>query len=422
MSNSASTVSQRLLGCPDCDLVLEAAHVDSHHIATCPRCGALLFKGRGHRLERAVALQLAALILFVVANAFPFITFRMEGLEQLSHLATGIFEFYQRGLWPLAVVVAMATIVFPLIKILGSLYVLLPLRSGRVLPFSTKVFRTVEALRPWAMMEVFLLGVIVAYVKLVDFASIDLGPALFAFAALIIIVTAADAVIEPREVWNGLGPASGPAQVSGRQGSGARSIPRHNLCHICHYLDLSADPPHACPRCGAAMHHRKPNSLTRSLALVVTAAVLYVPANVFPVMTVVSFGKGEADTILSGVKAFIAADMWPLAVLVFFASVTVPVLKLLGLTYLIASVKLGWHWRPRDRTKLYRVVEMVGRWSMIDVFMISILIALVKLGNLATIEPGIGVTSFAGVVVITMIASHAFDPRLIWDQMEENHV
>lgn len=394
--------------------------MDSHHVATCPRCGALLFKGRGHRLDRSIALQLAALILFVVANIFPFITFKMEGLEQLSHLATGILEFYKRGLWPLAVVVALATILFPLVKILGNLYVQLPLRQGRILPGAARVFRSVETLRPWAMMEVFLLGVIVAYVKLVDFATIDLGPALYAFAGLIVITSAADAVIEPREVWNGLGPATGPSNSGLTQdGETDRNAEHHSLCHTCHYLDLSATPLHNCPRCGSAMHHRKPNSITRSLALVMTAAVLYIPANVFPVMTVVSFGKGEADTIMSGVQAFLAAGMWPLALLVFFASVTVPVLKLVGLTYLILSVKCGWLWRPRDRTKLYRVVEFVGRWSMIDVFMISILIALVKLGNLATIEPGIGVTSFAGVVVITMIASHAFDPRLIWDQMEK---
>lgn len=421
MLESDNEPTKRLLGCPDCDLVLEASHVDSHHIAFCPRCGTLLFKGRGHRIDRAIALQLAALILFVVANIFPFITFKMEGLEQLSHLSTGIIEFYKRGLWPLALLVALATIVFPLIKILGNLYVQFPLRRGRVFPGAAKVFRAVEMLRPWAMMEVFLLGVIVAYVKLVDFATIDLGPALYAFAGLIVIVTAADAVIEPREIWNGLGPASGPQARSASAQRDAIARP-HNLCHTCHYLDFSHPPLHDCPRCGSALHHRKPNSLTRSLALVITAAVLYIPANVFPVMTVISFGHGEADTILSGVKAFIAGGMWPLALLVFFASVTVPVLKLVGLTYLVLSVKFGWLWRPRDRTKLYRVVELVGRWSMIDVFMISILIALVKLGNLATIEPGIGATSFAGVVVITMIASHAFDPRLIWDQLEMKNV
>ena len=173
-----------------------------------------------------------------------------------------------------------------------------------------------------------------------------------------------------------------------------------------------------CPRCGARLHHRKPNSLNRTWALVITAFVLYIPANVFPVMTVISFGHGEPDTILSGVKALIAANMWPLALLVFFASITVPMLKLCGLVFLLVSVHRKSTWRLRDRTVLYRIIESVGRWSMIDIFMISILIALVKLQAIATIEPGIGATSFAGVVIITMIASMMFDPRLMWDAAE----
>ncbi|NNL65931.1 MAG: paraquat-inducible membrane protein A [Myxococcales bacterium] len=175
-----------------------------------------------------------------------------------------------------------------------------------------------------------------------------------------------------------------------------------------------------CPRCEAAVHDRKPDSLQRTTALVFTAAVLYVPANVFPIMTVVSFGKGQADTILSGVIHLAEAGLWSLALLVLFASVLVPVLKLVGLSLLVWSVHRRWQWRPRDRTLLYRVIEQVGRWSMIDIFMISILVALVKLGNVATIETGLGATCFAAVVVTTMFASMAFDPRLIWDVVEED--
>lgn len=170
------------------------------------------------------------------------------------------------------------------------------------------------------------------------------------------------------------------------------------------------------------MHHRKPDSLNRTWALVITAFVLYIPANVFPVMTVISFGRGQPDTILSGVKELIHAGMWPLALLVFFASITVPMMKLWGLVFLLLSVQRKWSWRLRDRTLLYRIIESVGRWSMIDIFMISILIALVKLDAIATIEPGIGATSFAGVVIITMIASMMFDPRLMWDAVESKDV
>ena len=197
-------------------------------------------------------------------------------------------------------------------------------------------------------------------------------------------------------------------------------------CHACHQLTripagFTDDGEAICPRCEAHIHLRKPNSLSRTWALLIAAYILYVPANLLPVMTVISFGKGEADTILSGVKELIHAGMLPIALLVFFASITVPVLKLLVLTFLLLSVHYKSQWRPRERTFLYRITEIVGRWSMIDIFMISILIALVKLDAVATIEPGAGAISFASVVILTMFAAMSFDPRLIWDVREQQH-
>ena len=194
-------------------------------------------------------------------------------------------------------------------------------------------------------------------------------------------------------------------------------------CHACHQLSRIpagfTKGEAICPRCEAHIHLRKPNSISRTWALLIAAYILYIPANLLPVMTVISFGKGNPDTILSGVKELIHAGMWPIALLVFFASIMVPVTKLLALTYLLLSVQLKSKWRPQERTVLYRITEVVGRWSMIDIFMISILIALVKLEAVATIEPGMGAISFAAVVIITMFAAMGFDPRLIWDKMEE---
>jgi paraquat-inducible protein A len=190
-------------------------------------------------------------------------------------------------------------------------------------------------------------------------------------------------------------------------------------CHSCGDLVPVASGLHRCPRCAAGLHLRKPDSLTRTTALVMAAAIFYVPANIFPVLTVKQFGKGAPSTILGGVVELLEGGLWSLALLVFFASILVPVLKLCVLSFLILSVRSGSRWRPRDRTVLYRVTETVGRWSMIDMFMISILVALVKLGAVATIEPGLGATFFAAVVVITMIAAAGFDPRLIWDLAEE---
>ena len=194
-------------------------------------------------------------------------------------------------------------------------------------------------------------------------------------------------------------------------------------CHTCHRLSLARRVPagcHAlCSRCGTTLHFRKPNSLARTWALTLTAFILYIPANLLPIMSVISYGEGEPDTIMSGVIHLIEAEMYPIALLVFFASVTVPMAKLIVITFLLISVQKKSRWRPRDRTVMYRVTEAIGRWSMIDIFMIALLAALVKLGSIATIEPGAGAISFAGVVVITMFAAMSFDPRLIWDAMEE---
>jgi paraquat-inducible protein A len=195
-------------------------------------------------------------------------------------------------------------------------------------------------------------------------------------------------------------------------------------CGVCHLLVRkppgAADPPGRCPRCGASLHSRKPDSIARTWALVIAALVFYVPANVLPITKVTSLGVVQSDTILSGVIYFIHSGMWPIALVIFIASIFVPLLKLLILMLLLVSVQRGIRWRPKDRTRLYRITEAIGRWSMVDIFVVTILVALVHLGALANIEAQAGAAFFAAVVVITIIAAMSFDPRLIWDAKESD--
>jgi paraquat-inducible protein A len=193
-------------------------------------------------------------------------------------------------------------------------------------------------------------------------------------------------------------------------------------CHSCGLLSAGSDSSkkrHRCPRCGAILHLRKPASLSRTWALVITALILYVPANVLPVTQTTSLGHTQVDTIFSGVYYFMITGSWHIATIIFVASVVVPLLKLVALIYLLISVHFRSTWRPVDRTRLYRLTELVGRWSMVDIFVISVLVALVKMGALANIEAEPGGVFFAAVVVITMLAAECFDPRLIWDAIEE---
>lgn len=193
-------------------------------------------------------------------------------------------------------------------------------------------------------------------------------------------------------------------------------------CHDCHLL-LEPPPAQAhasCPRCGATLHARKPNSLHRTWALVCAAIILYIPANVLPITITSALGTRQADTILSGVIYFMKSGSWEIAAVIFIASVFVPFAKLVILIGILLSVHFRSAWRPRDRTLLYRLTEMVGRWSMVDIYVVTILVALVKLGAVATIEAGPAAVFFAAVVVITMFAAESFDPRLIWDVIEED--
>lgn len=190
-------------------------------------------------------------------------------------------------------------------------------------------------------------------------------------------------------------------------------------CHTCGLtLRVRSNQRQYCPRCGTLVRTRKPNSIGRTWALVIAAMLMYIPANTLPVMRSSLLGNDSADTIMSGVVYFLRHGEWPLAAVIFIASVLVPLLKLFSLVYLLLSVQRRSTIRRRERARLYRLTELIGRWSMVDVFVVALLAALVQLGNLAHIEPGLGATAFSAVVVLTMFAALSFDPRLIWDHQE----
>lgn len=181
-----------------------------------------------------------------------------------------------------------------------------------------------------------------------------------------------------------------------------------------------------CPRCHSRLHLRKPHSLHRTLALVSAAIAFYIPAMVLPVMDVQGIGASTAggspggSTILGGVVTFWKTGSYPVAIIIFTASVLIPILKILALLWLCAATAGRAHGTARSHTMAYHITELIGRWSMVDVFVVAILVCLVRLGVLMTITPGPAALSFAGVVILTMLAAMSFDPRLVWDHQRRN--
>ncbi|WP_026610851.1 paraquat-inducible protein A [Methylocaldum szegediense] len=411
----ASGGLEHLCACLECDLLQRKVPLEPGQSARCRRCGARLYRAPRDTLDRTLALALAASILFAVANLFPILTLSLQGKHAEATLLGAVLELQKQGMGMMAGLVLFTTIVVPAMELSGLLYVLLPLRLGKLLPGQTAVFRLIHSLRPWGMIEVLMLGILVSLVKLAHMANVHPGWSLWLFGAFIFVMAATAASLDSEEIWTRLG-RHYPSALQ------PNSAARYLTCHVCGLLsyELTNKAVQHCPRCGSHLHIRKPNSIGRCWSLLIAAFILYIPANVLPVMSTSSIVGAQVDTIMSGVVYLWVSGSWPLALLVFFASVMVPLLKLMALTLLLVTVQKRSRWRPLDRARLYRLTEMVGRWSMVDIFVVTMLVALVDVRPLAAVQAGPGAIAFGAVVVLTMVAAMSFDPRLIWDSLQDN--
>jgi paraquat-inducible protein A len=360
-----------------------------------------------------LALYVTSFVLIVIGAAMTLLTVSSAGRERSATLFTGPIGLEQQGFGPLGVVVLLTTFGVPLVRVVSMITVLVGVRLNKPPPIIRTIFAWDQHLRPWAMIEVYLLGVFVAYVRLTAIVHLEVGTALYALGTLMLVMVGADFALDRHAVWETMEfrhighPIQRHASVLGAH--------RHRMgCDTCGLVSRAHEGA-SCPRCGFTLRHRKPNSLARTWAFGIAALILYIPANAYPVLTVIRLGAGQPSTILGGAQELLDMGEWPLALLVFFASIAVPVLKLVGLAILLLTTHAGNGERLRDRTVLFRIVDAIGRWSMIDVFMISILVALVQFGAVATVRPGPGAMAFAAVVILTMFAAASFDPRLMWD-------
>ncbi len=405
-----------LIACHSCDAAHSLVSLPEGATALCRRCGDVLYRNQPNSLDRATALYLASLILFFIANSFPFIALQYGDRIEQSLLWSAGLGLEKMGMGAVGLLVFLTSVIFPFITLVGMLSLLLPLRLGVRPTWQVTVWRVVRFLQPWSLLGVFMLGLLVSIVKLQDLAVIVPGVGFYAFIGLLAVSTAAAASFDAGLLWPRVGPVVRAPSVSPDRFP-AESAAALGLveCHVCKLLVRQSAEGCRCPRCGCSVHAASgPAAISTTWALLFTAALLLVPANLYPVMTVIRFGMGEPNTILSGVIHLVESGAWPLALLVFFASFVVPVGKLVALGFLAFTTQRQSTWRRRERTVLYRAMEFLGAWSMVDIFLVGILVSLVRMEGLAVIYPGIGAAFFAASVVVTMMAAHAFDPRLIW--------
>jgi len=413
---AVQAVSYPLVVCHECDALFQVHDIPPGARANCTRCGNELYRHIPNSLDKCLALYISALVLIIIANVNPFLTMKTKGIFTENHFVSGGIALYEFGMGELGLVVFLTSILFPMLSILGMLYLLVPLKFGH-LPFAHgPIYRVVKTCEPWSLLSVFMLGTLIAVVKLRGLATVAPGLGMFGFIGLLFVYSAARVRFDPEILWR-------RSSVKQLESTEIDQNTKIICCHTCGLIrpfselqqEHLQEHQHQCDRCGSKMHYRRVNSLERTSALLISACLMLIPANLLPVMTIKMVGKGNPDTIISGVIHLFEGGLWGLAMIVLIASIIVPGLKLSAMSFLIYSVKRKSTWKPRDRTFLYRITEVVGAWSMVDVFLVGLLSGLVQLGFLATVEPGLGVVFFGAAVILTMLAAKSFDPRLIWD-------
>ena len=413
MEGGTKGMSDSLLACGDCGQLHRAsAALLAGNRLTCIRCGSGLSRRPPIGLDAPLAFATTALILLLLANAYPIFVVNVEGRFGQDLMVSGPLRLVDYGgpFAGLGMLVAGLSFAVPAVwlSLIGLVLAGLKWGDPALRPHLVLPWKMVRLLFPWSMLDVYLLGAYVAYSRLNQAAETTVAIGGYALAALVLAQTLLMLSLGRRRIWDALADPGPYAPPSGEPWV---------MCDSCQ-LVLAAPPADAarlCPRCAGSVEPRRPGSVSSTLALIIAGAILYVPANLMPVMTVVRFGRVNTYTILSGVEELARLGMWPLALLVFFASIVVPMVKLLSLGWFLWAIRRGSARWLRARTSLHRLIDFVGRWSNIDVFMVSILVASLQFGTLTTVAPGPGIVSFAAVVVLTMLATAVFDPRLMWD-------
>jgi paraquat-inducible protein A len=423
------TSLSHLSACPYCDYLLASVDLPEGQTSRCPRCGAVIDKGVGNALQKSIALSSAGLILFFPAVLLPIMTFSIAGLQSTGNVIDAILGLFANDYFFVGCMVLLVSLVFPFLK-LGLLFITscsLFLRRGNR-PVII-LFRMYKHLSEWGMVEVYMLGILVSIIKMYQMTRIDYDAGFFCFAALVVLTVWSSAVVDEKLFWDMLGGSvEDPAGMAAGEGQDSKCAVAEGTtareaglvrCLDCGKLSVAVavqkDEVQRCPRCRAILHARKTGSINKTWALVLTAGVLYLPANIYPMMRIEFMGSPDDSTILDGIIYFFNTGEFLIGAIILTASVLVPLFKIVGIIVILVSIQYNLHGWLRHKTKMFRFIEFIGRWSFLDVFVVALLGAMVRFGALTTITADSAAPFFTAVVVSTMFAALAFDPRILWD-------
>ncbi|WON78936.1 membrane integrity lipid transport subunit YebS [Serratia sp. UGAL515B_01] len=387
--------------CCECDLLFTLPPLSRKQAAYCPRCNAKVVLGRDWSMTRLTAMAVAMLLLMPFAFAGPLINIRLLGTNISASLLEGIWQMSHQGEPITASMVAFCTMGAPLTLALSLLY----LRLGHALGMNLRpVLLMLERLKEWVMLDIYLIGMAVATIKINEYAYIQAGNAMIAYLALTLLSILTLIHLNLEQLWE--------RYYSQEQSSGCSEA--LTACLACHFTGFP-DQRGRCPRCHVPIHHRQPHSLQKTWAALIAAMVLLFPANLLPISIIYANGARLQDTIFSGVVSLATSGNIPIAAIVFIASVLVPFTKVIVLLMILLSIHFKTSHSLKTRIRLLRLVAWVGRWSMLDLFVISLMMSLVNRDQLLSFTMGAAAFYFGSAVILTILAVKWLDSRLIWD-------
>ena len=416
LPTKAEHIASHEVICHECDLLVQVPRLQEGEQALCPRCGNSLGMLPKYPLQRPLVYALTSLIMLLCANVLPFLSINAKGMASSMNLYQAASVLFSEDYRLLSIAIYLCMQLLPACCLLLVIYLYIGFHRWQSPPLAASVTRWLFRLLPWTMAEVFMVAVLVSLIKIASLADIFIGSGFWCFCLFSVMYIKSMVHLDRGWLWLRI---AGPMPPTGVLLQGKEGLAQGvTLCHGCHGI-VDIGEAH-CPRCQHVIHARVPHSIERCFALLVTACILYLPANLLPIMVTESLGQSHYSTILGGVVLLWNMGSYPIALVIFIASVLVPITKILALFWLCYTVYRQDGHHRRGRTRLYRMTEFIGRWSMVDVFVVAVLAALIRMGKLMSIYPGAAAVAFAAVVVVTMIAAMLFDPRLIWDAAQPN--
>jgi len=417
MKHQVSSYPDQPFACPDCDLLCSPADVEVGHYLVCPRCNRTLYKRKRNSLKKVLALGITGMLLYLPAISLPLITLESLGLSEHGNVLQSVLVLFQNDFYFVAAMVFISAVLFPAVLLGLIVTVALQLTLNKQSPLLAKLFSWYLHLQEWGMIEVYFLGIIISIIKIAGIASVNYNWGFFCFLALVLSSLGISSVLDKRLFWRMIeNDQSRAATLSQLNLTGESTAMEAGLvgCHNCGKLSVLGQHSH-CPRCYSTLHSRTPASLSKTWALVITSTIFFIPANLLPIMQVNFLGIPDRSTILDGIRYFFAHGEYPIGLIIFTASVLVPLFKVIGLTIMLFTVHSGKDSYLLQKAKMFRFIEFIGRWSMLDVFVVALLTVLVNFGFFTSIHIAPAATYFCVVVVSTMLAAISFDPRIMWD-------